>query len=1112
MNREAADEEPAQPLFGAGDVIAARWRVERFLARGGMGEVYEATDLELGGVVALKTLLAARAESERAVDRFRREVRLARRVTHPNVARVFDVARHEHGERTLVIYTMELLRGESLSDRVRRCGALPPREVAAIAHDAALGLFAAHEARVLHRDFKSSNVMLTAGPPARAVVTDFGLARTLDADVHGDASLSRDVPVLGTPAYMAPEQVEGGDVGVGADIYALGVVLFELLTGQLPFSGSSPMAIAVARLMTAAPLPSWRMAGLDARWDELVSRCLARRPEERFASMQDVAGVLASLRSDDASVLTARTEEGAHPLAPTLTLEPALSPAASPAAVQPKDSLAGSSALARVRTTRRALLALLTTSALAVGAYYALGDRLQPVALPKGRNPALLVLSLAPLEQADTREPTEALLAMLHDELSASRGLIMESTDALVDPPRDVKRLHALLDTDFVADVAPVTSRSEVVEVKLYEASTGRVARTFRAPFSLASARDAIEDCAAQLREALALGDPSPDALRAARAALPGSGEAITRYLEGKDLIRHFDAARAEPVLARAVALEPEFSLAHAARARALADLGRGNDAVASAKRAVETSGSLPRELALEVEAFAHEASLAWDKAATVYRTLYAFYPDDRQHAIDLARSLVYSGKPRDAWEVLAELIARTPAAADDPRVLLGQAEAANSTGDHKAQLPIAEKARDLARAAGARALEARAILNVANARVKVESARASLADYEAAEALYGELHIAGGAAKAAVLAAWAYALSDETDAALAAAERALDISRKGGDRRLEAIAVVQTGFVLHKRDPALARERYLQGLATLRELNSILNVTWVLGHLATLDVRQGKLADARARQEERASLARGARSREDEATAWMAVASIASKAGELEAATRAIDAALPTLVDLGYTERQGNLLVTRADVHIERTEFELALDVLGQAEKRFASAQSPDGVRAVQSRRAELAQRMGDSARAAALFARDIEDCRRAMDPAGAAFSALSLAEVALSLDQTPRLQEVTDALRVLEAQSSLHGVAYGESVLARVMLRAGDRLHALESARAALAHARPLEARIYRMRAIANAAHVLQALGRGSEAIEAVTPALSEANRLGLLLSARRLKSALR
>jgi eukaryotic-like serine/threonine-protein kinase len=285
------------PAFQAGDVLAERFRIVRFIAQGGMGEVYAADDSELGEQVALKTIRPATARDEWALGRFRREVMLARRVTHPNVCRIFDVFHHrgpadaEGGSIDVVFLSMELLAGRTLAEHVRTHGPLPLDQALPLAEQMTAALGAAHEAGVSHRDFKSNNVVLepTADGGLRVVVTDFGLAGAASehAQPQDDGGSA-----MGTPAYMAPEQVEGGVVGPAADIYALGVVLFEMITARLPFMSTNPTATATLRLRESAPSPRRFRPDLDPRWEATILRCLERDPSRRFASAPAVAAAL----------------------------------------------------------------------------------------------------------------------------------------------------------------------------------------------------------------------------------------------------------------------------------------------------------------------------------------------------------------------------------------------------------------------------------------------------------------------------------------------------------------------------------------------------------------------------------------------------------------------------------------------------------------------------------------------------------------------------------------------------------------------------------------------------------------------------------------------------
>src|SRR5262245_911625 len=258
-------------IFRPDEVVASRYRIVRFVARGGMGEVYEVLDLELGVRVALKTVRPDPGAGSHPAERFKREIQLARQVTHPNVCRIFDLVRHtrtsgpEAGREVLCL-TMELLPGETLLDRLRRGGAMSTAEAQPIVEQLASALAAAHRVGVVHGDFKSANVMLVPGEgdgDVRAVVTDFGLARASARSTSDDVTVTR--RIVGTPAYMAPEQIEGKPVTAAADIYALGVVLYEMVTGRRPFVAEDSLAAAVKRLTEPPPSPRAHAPGLDAK-------------------------------------------------------------------------------------------------------------------------------------------------------------------------------------------------------------------------------------------------------------------------------------------------------------------------------------------------------------------------------------------------------------------------------------------------------------------------------------------------------------------------------------------------------------------------------------------------------------------------------------------------------------------------------------------------------------------------------------------------------------------------------------------------------------------------------------------------------------------------------
>ncbi|WP_224244004.1 serine/threonine-protein kinase [Hyalangium gracile] len=263
-------------------LFAGRYQLRRVLGRGGMGTVYLADDEFQGERVALKVLDASVARNPGARERFAREARLARRITHRNVARVFELG----SAQGRAFLTLEYVEGEDLRARLMREGALKPEVAARLALAVCAGLGAAHAASVVHRDLKPANVMLERG--GRVVLTDFGIARAMED--QGSEGLTHSHGVVGTPQYMAPEQLTESPVDARTDVYAVGLLLHEMLVGAPAFEATT-LKEAYARLRQPPPDPR-EHARVPAALAELVMRCLARAPEERPSGATEVARCL----------------------------------------------------------------------------------------------------------------------------------------------------------------------------------------------------------------------------------------------------------------------------------------------------------------------------------------------------------------------------------------------------------------------------------------------------------------------------------------------------------------------------------------------------------------------------------------------------------------------------------------------------------------------------------------------------------------------------------------------------------------------------------------------------------------------------------------------------
>ncbi|HQQ78593.1 MAG TPA: serine/threonine-protein kinase [Thermoanaerobaculia bacterium] len=265
--------------FPPGAMLGERYRIVGLLGKGGMGEVYRADDLKLGQTVALKFLPKAVSTDESLLARFHAEVRLARQVSHPNVCRIYDIGEIE-GRHFL---SMEYVDGEDLASLLKRIGRLPVDKAVEIARQLCAGLHAAHEKGVLHRDLKPANVMLDGR--GRVRITDFGLAVAAEEA----ASLGE---ISGTPAYMAPEQLAGKPASVRSDLYALGLVLYEIATGRRAFDAPTLAEMRRKHEQETPTAPSNVLAGFDPAVERVILRCLEKDPRARPSSAVQVAGAL----------------------------------------------------------------------------------------------------------------------------------------------------------------------------------------------------------------------------------------------------------------------------------------------------------------------------------------------------------------------------------------------------------------------------------------------------------------------------------------------------------------------------------------------------------------------------------------------------------------------------------------------------------------------------------------------------------------------------------------------------------------------------------------------------------------------------------------------------
>ena len=1015
--------------FRAGDLLCDRFRVVRFIARGGMGELYEAEDLTLGERVALKTIRSEIAVHQRATQRFRREVQLARKVTHPNICRIFDLFEHRPPEGTagsVSFVTMELLQGETLSQRLRRLGPFSVNDAHAVVEQMAAALSAAHAAGVIHRDLKANNVMLLdSGPsrPPRVVITDFGLAHMLgDTRSDGDGAITLSGDVVGTPEYMSPEQIEGGVLTPASDIYALGILIYEMVTGQRPFAADTPIASALKRVVDPAPKsPRELRPDLPASWERTILRCLSRRPEHRFAEATEIVRALDGDTTQPvpqsrlvwaaavALVVVAAIgtflwrSNQASPPAAQATTEPPATPVAD--VVRPAVAVLGFRNLAGREDAQwlsTALSEMLTTE-------LAAGERLRTI---PGENV--------------TRMKTELALA-----------------DADTYASETLTRIRRNLGADLVVTGSYVTvgagdGSTLRVDIRLQDSREGETLSLVSEMGRVAELLEVVARAGVRLRDKLGVQAPETSV----RASQPGSPEAARLYAEGLIRLRQFDALGARSIFEQAIKADPRFPLAHSALANTWSQLGYDSRAKDAAARAFELSAKLPRADRLLVEGTYREMSSEWKEAISIWQTLATFFPDDVEHALRLANAEISSGAPKDGLATIEGFRKRFPALTD-PRLDLAEANAADTLSDFKRMQSAASAAASTGEKLGARLLVANARLRQGGATLRQGQTADAVKLFEEARAIYAAAGDRAGVAR--TLNNLATAVSDGPDTARARAlyEEGLSIARSIGEQDLVARFLNNIAVQERRAGNLQASLKMNQSsLAIRREIGDRTNAAISLNNIGNVLLDLGDLQGASRHYEESAAMSREMGDRRGLARALYNAGEALKLQGDIARARTTYEEALsirrtiddPTSVATSLYG-VGHIAAVQGDLPTAEKVLSEALEMDRRFDRRRPMAYSTYQLGEIALMRGDLAiakQRHGEALA-----------IRTALGEKGTASESRSaLAVIALEEGKAAEAEKLAaGAAEVFAAQSAPDNEAIARATLALAMLAQGRR-----------------------------------------------------------------------
>jgi tetratricopeptide (TPR) repeat protein len=623
-----------------------------------MGEVWRAEDTRLGRKVALKLLPAELARSPQSNARFLQEARAASSLDHPNICSIYEVGETADHQLYLV---MPCYKGEPLQERIAR-GPLPVAEALDIAEQIARGLGEAHRNGIVHRDVKPANLMVTEDGTVK--ILDFGIAK-----LAGQDGLTRAGMVVGTLAYMSPEQLRGEPVDERADLWSLGVVIYEMLAGRHPFPGG-PAVVVRESILHAEPEPLTKVRpDVPVELAGLIRSLLSKDPAARIPSAESVAAVLRKI-ADGGSASR-------------------------------REWLIG-------RVVARWLGGGLIILCLIVAAVFALSRRENvpraPAVAPrvsiseKPSPPSDLRKSVAVLGfQNLSGEPADqwlgpAFTEMLTAELAAGGKVRVVSSERTARARQDLslrekdgsdraymESLHALVGADLAVkgSYLPIGDRGHRrirLDVQILSLPAGDTVASMVEEGKEHELFELVTQAGSALRQALGFSLPTPEERLQVRKLLPAGSGAIRLYAEALSRLRSYDLVSARDLLLRAEAIEPSSIVIQAALSDVWSKLGQDTRARDAALRAFQGRQSLSQEMQLAIEAHFYETRKQWDQANDIYRSLLTLFPDELDYGLKLADTLSMAGRGTEGLAVLDGLRERPEPEGSDPRIDLTEA------------------------------------------------------------------------------------------------------------------------------------------------------------------------------------------------------------------------------------------------------------------------------------------------------------------------------------------------------------------------------------------------------------------------------------------------------
>ena len=804
---------PLQPALEDG-MFGGRYRIVRLLGAGGMGEVYEAFDEELGERVALKVIRREFAQSADADARFRRELSVARQVTHRNVVRIHDLGVAD-GRKFI---SMSFVDGEDLAAMMAR-GRLPRDQALSIAEQLCAGLSAAHEAGIVHRDLKPGNIMVDGS--GRAYLMDFGLARSIEETQYTQAGM-----VLGTVDYMSPEQATGEEIDHRSDIYSLGLILYEMLAGERPFRGDTSMSRLTARLHKPVPDPRVALPDLEPYLANLVLRCLERDPARRYQTVDEVLADLTAQRADARRLRRLANRPPSWWKTAAMAALVVLMAGAAALLFLPRGRAGEGTAGGTAAAAPQVSLAI-------VPFRNASGDRsLDWLGASLGE-----MLGADVGQSATVRTVSSARLQQILQDLAVP-------ADGTIDPAT-LRRLAEFSNADTVVWGQYVRAGEQIrIDTTLQDF---KQARSVPLTSEVTTEKDvlaAVDRLARSIRSAVTT---SPDAVRelGASAFKPSSSSvpAVRAYTEGVQLARRGDHQEAAARLAESVRADPAFALAHSQLALSYASLGQEDQAEDASRRAVQLSANLPPREKYLIQA--NHARILNDnqQAIQAYEQLARMSPDDPDVQFALAGLREGTGSLDEARKGYENVLARDPKHVD---ALLSMGRVHIKQGNPQASLDFLNRALSLSIELNATEEKGRVLHAIGVAYKRLNKPEEALRYYQEALAIRRGIGQKNGVASTLTEMADMQKTLGRPAEALASYKEALELQREIGDRRGTGTTALSYGSFLVDRgtyDEAL--KLFREALQVNRDSGDEAGQALSLNNIGAVYFSKGQYEDA---------------------------------------------------------------------------------------------------------------------------------------------------------------------------------------------------------------------------------------------------------------------------